>query len=138
MKELTHEEINKIIDSIKPHAKTICDRIYNEAINNEIEGKEQFKSLIDKVFDDVSQITIDGIKDNFDEYFKYNKFPTMTIQEIQAYFITCEGIRKEIKSAVRDKMLTKTIIMLIDKSVQQAFAEKLAEYIGTDISEVIN
>lgn len=139
MKRLTNNEINNILDSVKPHAKIVCDRIYNEVINSGIEEKKAFKTLIDMCFNDVAEITIGALKDDFNAYFELSKYSTIDITEIYLFMNTQKLFKtKSMESETDENLLSNAILTIIDKSVYGAFVEKLAEYLNVDISDITN
>ena len=138
MIQLTHEEINNIINLTKPYVKEVCDRIYNKAVED-IGRNDYFKSIIDRSFEKICEIEIENIKNLFNSYFIPNQCHNISIDDIEKSLhnynpvccITARGGRSG------GKMLHATSV-IINKSVKQAFVEKLAEYIKVDISEIIN
>lgn len=139
MTQLTHDEINRIIDSAKPHAKIVCDRIYNKTAE-QIGGNITFKALLDEsLFDQICEIEIKSIKDCFNMYFRKNT--NISVVEIKELLDARKYIKNNACSIAQcgsGNKLTKIVVDSIDISVGYAFVEKLADYIGVDITHIIN
>ena len=136
MTTLTHDEINNIIDLAKPHAKVVCDRIYNR-VKGQIGGNETFKTTLDNSFDIICNIQIEYFKKEFDAFFT-DEDDSITVVEIADFLSKYECFMLEYREKSKPLDINDTIVDTIDKSVAQAFTEKLAEYLNIDISEVIN
>lgn len=134
---LTQEEINKLLDSTKDYAKELCEKIYNKTAK-EIGGNEYFKKILNETFSDVADIEIKTIREDFDIHFETLKTDVMDTKTIAEILFTRKAIQELIHSRRCCKTLNIAVISCINQSVMQAFTEKLAEYIGIDISEIIN
>lgn len=137
MTTLIQDEINKIIDSVKPYAKLVCDRTYNKVIK-EIGDCDQFKAIINRSFDIIADIEINRLRDHFNDAFKSSHIKRMDIVNIAMYLEMYKHNRFTFYSIPRrsGKILTAVTMSTINQSVIQAFTEKLAEYLKVDISEV--
>ena len=136
MAVLTQEQLNKIIDSSKDHAKTVCERIYNKTVE-EIGPNEQFKTILDNVFDKVADLEIQGLKDWFGEYFIISKSTEINTVDITTLTFERKKVMQIMNNAGRGhgKVFTMVAFTVINQSVLQAFTEKLAEYLGIKIKE---
>ena len=139
MAVLTQEQINKIIDSSKDHAKTVCDRIYNKTAE-EIGGNEQFKTILDNVFDQVADLEIQGLKNWFGDYLTAHKSTEINTQEITTLTFERKKVMHIMNNANRGngKIFTTAAFTVINEAVLLGFTEKLAEYLNVNISEITN
>ena len=133
MTTLTHEEINQIIDDTKPNVKTVCDRLYNKSAEVAGGGNEHFKAILDDVFDALLDGEIELLYNQFNAYFMHEG-GCMTPLQINDYMNICEEINSKyfivLPARGSNKLLTASIRILVHNSVQQAFVEQLAKYVG--------
>lgn len=133
MKTLTREQINEIIDLSIPKAKGICDNMYDEAVKT-VGDNEHFKNLLDKSFDSNHMISVKTLRDNFNNYF--DTFgDSIRIEDIYTFMKNIEDKRNStfvLFSRQNGKMI-RSMSILIDKSVELAFTNTLAEYMGVEL-----
>lgn len=133
MTTLTHEEINQIINNAKPNVKTVCDCLYNKSAEVAGGGNEHFKAILDDVFDALLDGEIELLYNQFNAYFMHEG-GCMTPLQINDYMNICEEINSKyfivLPARGSNKLLTASIRILVHNSVQQAFVEQLAKYVG--------
>ena len=135
MIKLTNEQINEIIDSTKPHAKIVCDRTYQKVIQ-QIGNNDHFKTILDASFDKICDPLIDQMKQTFSKYFTENKKSDISVGKIYEIFYNDQPVYQAPRGA--GNTLSVVVLCTIQNSIKQAFVEKLAEYNGIDISDIIN
>lgn len=135
--EISHEEINKIMDGIQPYAKIVCDRLYAKVLESGLEPDDCFKAVLDMYFDEASKSKIQEIKDSFDVYCFEHKTTNIDIKDIKLILDTY-GSTIYIAARGSGNTMTKAMLFTINQSVKLAFIENLAEYMGIDKSEIIS
>ena len=137
MINLTQKELYEIIDSLKPHAKKICDDIYTETAK-EIGDNKQFKTILDNSFNPIVEMEIEGLKNYFNTYFSLTNFSEISIEKI----IKLISIRGNTYAAQirrkEGKILTRGTTAIIHRAATRGFIENLCECLGLDVKEIIN
>lgn len=137
MTTLTRDQINEIINLTRSHAKVVYDRMYDK-ITKEIGANDKFKIIIDKIFDDVAEIRLETLNNYFNNYFIISGSTIIGIDKIKEYFDVCNDTDCIVQTARgAGNTFSNAVVITINQSVNQAFIEKIAEYINVDISDIL-
>ena len=108
-----------------------------EYIDTMIGGNDNFKSIIDRSFDPISEMEIDALKEYFNSYFNLAETSDITSKKIVELIKERKSIQYSFNISSRNsgKLIKSASGSIINKRVIIAFCDKIAEYFSIDLPE---